>query len=372
MKARLIVAMLVVLLSTAAMAQNATVKGKATDENGQPIADAQVIMKNLEIGRTVTLKTDKGGNFFSIAVPSGKYHISLQKDGKELWHFSGFPITLSVPENIVDFDLKKERSAAAAGGKQPQLTEEQKKQLAEIEKENVTIKQLNQMLADAKAARDAGDFAKAEGVLQQAVQTDPNRELLWFNLAETQAGGAKQETDRTARKAKYEQAGASYKKAVDLALVSTDQRMKPLVGDFYNNYAKALEGAGQVDQAVAAYEEAAKHAPQNSGMYYFNQGAILTNANRSDEAVRAFDKAIAADPAKADAYYWKGIAYMGKATTKDGKYVAPEGTEEAFQKYLELQPDGPLAQPAKDMLAALGSEVKTSLRPRSKKKSDKN
>ena len=45
------------------------------------------------------------------------------------------------------------------------------------------------------------------------------------------------------------------------------------------------------------------------------------------------------------------------------------GTVEAFQKYLELQPDGPNAQSAKDMLTSLGSSVATTFAdPNAKKK----
>ena len=39
--------------------------------------------------------------------------------------------------------------------------------------------------------------------------------------------------------------------------------------------------------------------------------------------------------------------------------VAPPGTAEAFQKYLELDPNGPIAQTAKDMLASIGATVET-------------
>jgi hypothetical protein len=35
------------------------------------------------------------------------------------------------------------------------------------------------------------------------------------------------------------------------------------------------------------------------------------------------------------------------------------GTAESFQKYLELRPDGPFAQSAKDMLTTLGSTIET-------------
>ena len=76
-------------------------------------------------------------------------------------------------------------------------------------------------------------------------------------------------------------------------------------------------------------------------------------------AAAAFDKVIAADPNKAAAYYWKGVNMIGKATLKGDKMVAPEGTAEAFQKYLEIEPTGTFAQPAKDMLASIGASIET-------------
>jgi hypothetical protein len=39
--------------------------------------------------------------------------------------------------------------------------------------------------------------------------------------------------------------------------------------------------------------------------------------------------------------------------------TAPDGTAEAFQKYIELDPNGPMAQTAKDMLATIGATVET-------------
>ena len=77
-----------------------------------------------------------------------------------------------------------------------------------------------------------------------------------------------------------------------------------------------------------------------------------------DDAIVAFDKAIAADPTKAMAYYWKGINMIGKATLKDDKMVAPDGTAEAFQKYMELDPTGQF-RTAKEMLASIGATVET-------------
>ena len=85
----------------------------------------------------------------------------------------------------------------------------------------------------------------------------------------------------------------------------------------------------------------------------------------------AFKKAIEVDPNYADAYYQYGLSLMGKATADaSGKISAPPGTVEAFQKYLDLKPDGPYAQPSKDMIASLGGTVQTNFsnRPGTQKK----
>ena len=50
---------------------------------------------------------------------------------------------------------------------------------------------------------------------------------------------------------------------------------------------------------------------------------------------------------------------IGKATLKGDKMVAPDGTAEAFNKYLELQPKGQFADPAKQMLASIGASIET-------------
>jgi tetratricopeptide (TPR) repeat protein len=110
---------------------------------------------------------------------------------------------------------------------------------------------------------------------------------------------------------------------------------------------------------VANYDKAAQLDPAHAATYFFNEGAVLTNAGKVDAAIAAFDKVIAADPTRAEAYYWKGVNLIGKATLKGDKMVAPDGTAEAFRKYLELQPEGKLAQPAKDMLASIGATIET-------------
>ena len=113
--------------------------------------------------------------------------------------------------------------------------------------------------------------------------------------------------------------------------------------------------------------------PPGAGRYYFNLGAVLTNAQQTEQACEAFKKAYTADPNYADAHYQYGICLTAKAQVgADGKMTFPEGTREAFEKYLQLKPDGPNAESAKGMLAAMGSTVQTEYKnPAAKKAATK-
>ena len=72
----------------------------------------------------------------------------------------------------------------------------------------------------------------------------------------------------------------------------------------------------------------------------------------------------------ADAQYQYGIYLTGKAQTKaDGSLAFPPGTAEAFQKYVELKPEGSFAESAKGMLQAMGQKVETTFQNPNAKKS---
>ncbi len=343
-------ALVLALLVPAAWAQTGSIKGKIVDENGQPIADAHIEMVGKETGRKYSLKSNAKGEIFSLGIASGQYDITVTNaQGQLLTKYTSFPIKLD--ENHLDIDMKKERAASQAT-----ISEEQKKQMEAVAKENQKIKGLNDMLASAKAATDAGNFDQAVQVLTQATQTDPSRDLLWLKLADAQRGAAQKATDPAAKKSMYEGSLESYNKAISLA-----GNTKPdLLGAVYNNMADSYARLGKTDDAIKAYDQAATVNPPGAGGYYFNEGAVFTNTGKVDDAIKAFDKAIAADPTKAAAYYWKGVNLMGKATLKGSKMEAPEGTAEAFNKYLELDPNGQFADPAKQMLASIGADVQTS------------
>jgi len=345
-----ITAFVLALFVPLASAQTGSVKGVVKDENGKPMPDVTMSMYSKETGRKYNIKTDKNGNLFSLGIASGTYDITFtNSQGQQLTKWTGYRINLD--ENKIEVDMAKERAANANS-----VSEEQKKQMEAIEKENTKIKGLNEMLASSKAAMDAGNYDQAVQVLTQATQTDPTRDILWFKLGDAQRQAATKAADPAAKKADYEGSIESYKKAISIAGATKPE----IVGGAYNNMGEAYVKTGQVDEAMKSYEQAATANPTGAAGYYFNEGAVLTNTGKVDDAIKAFDKTIQADPNRAMAYYWKGVNLMGKATLKGNKMEAPEGTAEAFNKYLELDPNGQFAQPAKDMLASMGAEIQTS------------
>ena len=353
--------MLLALVAVAVIAPAAwgtevcTVRGTVKDENGKPAPNQVVQAISKESGRTYTFKTGKNGDYFSLGVVCGSYTFSLMNGTQTVLTFNNVPLK-ATSENTIDFDLQAEK---ARGGNVP--TEAQRKQNEEAQKQNTKIKGLNQSLADAKTAADAKDYAKAVQIMTQATQTDQTHDLLFFKLGDYQRLEAANNPDKAAAKPEFQQAIDNYKKAIDMAKAETNPPVKPeMLGAYYNNLADAQLKAGQTDDAIQSYQAAATADPTKAATYEFNEGAVLTNSGKVDEAIAVFDKVIAADPTKADAYYWKGVNLMGKATLKGNKMEAPPGTQEAFNKYLELAPTGPFADPAKQMLASMGATVETS------------
>ncbi len=356
----------------AAFAQaSGTVKGVCKDVQGNPIVGGVVVWANQENGQKYSVKTDKKGEYLSLGLTTGKYNVTLykspddQKAGKEMDHLNGFVVHLD--DNIVDFDEKKVQEDAAKGkGLSPEQLKQMQEQNAKVEKEKSTVGKLNEKLNAAKTAAEANppDYDTAIAALTEATQMDATRDLIWFKLGDYYRLSATKQTDPAEKQKRLDSAVESYQKAVDLKKSAPADKdpaaaAKNLAA-YYNNLADAYYRAKKIDDAVKTYELSAQTDPSSAGQAYFNIGAVLTNSGRPDEANAAFDKCLAADPNRAEAYYQKGLNLLGKATLQGDKTVAPPGTAEAFQKYLELSPTGPNADSAKALLASLGASVETS------------
>src|SRR5580765_8319465 len=350
-----------------------TVKGTCRDAQGTPIADAIVLFTNLDNGQKYTLKTNKKGEYFSLGLTPGKYNVQVFKNADDQKANTAFDLVKGYQVQLgdndaLDFDVKKRAKQEAKGeGLTPEQLKARQEAQAKQQKETNTVKTLQGKLDAANQAIAAKDYETAIAALTEANQIDATRDVLWYRLGDAYRMSALTQTDKAEKQKRYESAVESYQKAIqskqDNVQAGKEKdaaKANQQLSGFYINMADAYAKSGKVDDAVKSYEAAAKTDPTQAGSVYFNIGAVYTNAGRVDDANAAFDKCIAADPTRAEAYYQKGVNLLGKATLQGNKTIAPPGTAEAFQKYLEVAPEGPNAQSAKDLLTSIGSSVETS------------
>jgi tetratricopeptide (TPR) repeat protein len=279
------------------------------------------------------------------------------------------------------------------------LPDDQKKQLEEMRKHNSdalkaneVIKHLNSDLKsvsddlhDADQAQAAAEQQLGAGATKQAIDakvdeiktakyTDaeqlmtkdttakPDAAILWARLGQAQNGLKK-----------YPDAEASFKKALDLENAS--KKPQPEVqGLAQSGLGEALAREGKNDDAAAAFDAAAKANPPQAEFYLKNETVIFFQQGNAAAQVAAADKAISTDtnpedPNLAVVYYLKGQGLVGNATIdpKTNKIVLPPGCAEAYQKYLELAPNGPYATDAKGILAQAGQTISSSYKATKKK-----
>jgi tetratricopeptide (TPR) repeat protein len=352
------------LFTGAALAQTGSLQGIVKDESGQPLKDALVKIDRKDIKGHYEVKTKKKGDYFHTGLPLGTYRVSVVIDGKERDAVDNVRTKLGEPVDV-NFDLHqaKQQSAelqkAAETGtltaeQQRGMSAEQKAQIEKQMKERAAAlsknKELNDAFNQGMEAKNAKNWDAAVQGFEKAVALDPSQNVIWGNMAESYMEIAKVKTGAE-QQAAMDKAVEAYKKAIEIA---------PTDANYHNNYAIALAKMKKFPEMEAELNKAIELDPGNKGRYYYNLGAILVNANQTPQACDAFQKSIGADPNYADAYYQYGICLTAKATTdKEGKLQFPQGTAEAFQKYLELKPTGPYSDSAKAMLQTMGSTIET-------------
>jgi len=352
------------LVAGVSLAQTSAIAGQVKGEDGKPLQGALIRIERLDIKGNYRVKTNKKGEYFHAGLPLGTYRVILEVDGKEVDRVENVRTRLGDPTEI-NFDmerLKQRREALQRAAESGQLTQEQMRELtpeqrAAMEraaKERAAQLARNKALNDAfnagMQALQAKQYDQAVESFTKAAEIDPKQHVVWAHLADAYIGLAGTKTGAE-QEAALNKGLESYQKALEI---------KPEEAAYHNNYALALARAKKFEEAQAELTKAAQLDPANAGRYFYNLGALLVNSGQNEPATEAFKKAIEADPNYADAHYQYGVSLMAKAqVTPDGKVVPPPGAREAFEKYLQLRPDGPFAEAAKGMIATLDAGVQT-------------
>jgi tetratricopeptide (TPR) repeat protein len=222
----------------------------------------------------------------------------------------------------------------------------------------------DKMDTDAKTA--VSELAMAEQGVQ--AKDTKNHAVVWSNLAQAydKAGQAQEAVD-------------AYQKAIDL---------QPSAG-IYQNQSTSLAAlavaqtdpkaqADKLAQASSDCDQAAKLDPNPAAALacWKNIGIILTGKSDFKDAVPPLVKATQLNPKDVQAWFLLGSAYTGLIMPNQQgdkiTYDIPPGTTDAYQKVIDLDPNGPYAVQAKqnlDALAAMagGDATAVGVRPKKKK-----
>ena len=352
-----------------AWAQISAIEGDVKGADGSPVKGAAILIERKDMKGTYKgAKTDKKGHYIYNGLPLGTYKVSLLVDGNTVDSVDNVKTRLGDP-TPVNFDMKQAEAqkqslqkAADAGTltkeQERGMSKEQLEALKKRQKENEAAMKHNKELNDAfnggMTAMEAKQYDAAIASFQKASEVDPKQEAVWAQLARAyneKADSEKKPDEQQQRNDDLQKAVDSYNKALEL---------KPDDAALHLNLALAMANLKKIPEAKAELEKAATLDPTQAGKAYYNLGAILINSGQNDAASDAFKQAIDKDPGYADAYYQYGVTLMGKMqVASDGKVTYAPGTREAFEKYLELKPDGPNADAAKGFITAMGGTVNT-------------
>jgi tetratricopeptide (TPR) repeat protein len=354
------------LFAAIGWAQTASIEGDIKGDDGKPVVGAVVKIDQTDIKGNYKVKTDKKGHYYQGGLRiAGVFTITVEVNGKDVDQIQGVrPNGGTTFEANFDLKVAAARQAAAAaaaasGAPPPPPAEKEKamsasekaayeKQKKDAEAQMAKNAELNEAFNGGMQAETAKMWDTAIEQFTKASLLGPTQHVVWSHLADAYSARGDSKTGAE-QKADYDKGVEAYKKALELS---------PMDPAYHNNYALILVKTKSMEEALAELNKAATLDPVQAGKYYYNLGAVLANVNQPDAAGEAFQKAMATNPPYVEAYYQYGLVLVGKATVApDGKVLPPPGTMEAFQKYIELAPTGPNAQPAKDLLASLGGSI---------------
>jgi tetratricopeptide (TPR) repeat protein len=350
--AMLAVTLVSFLVPRAAAQNDGKLEGTVIDFDGKPWADLPVHIKS-DMGATQDGKTDANGKFAFTNLKPGKYTFSVKPP--QMQNPFEVPVQVgaggSTPPVNLNFKeiLEKQNPEAAAKYKQQQeqqqkyagMKEHFTKGVALLDQERAARAEQSKATADQKdaakqkvadlASQAVAEFQEAQ---KAAPEKDPNVHLFWARMGEA-----------------YDLAGRN-----DDAINAYQQAVaaKPDNASYYNNLGNVLGRSGKIDEARAAYQKSAELDPPNAALAWRNFGISLYQAGRMQEAVEPLQKSAQIDPKNAQTYYLLGACLIASADYKQVgdkmEVTLKPGTVEAYQKAIELDPNGPWGAQAKQGL----------------------
>lgn len=320
---------LLLLHGGSAIAQNRAIKGKVTDDKGQPIAGAQITLMGLDVSRTFTVKSDKRGEYiYLLGLQAATYRVVARAKGFKPEFKDQLRPQLS-EQLVADFQL-----TPGEDYKLPfEMTDAEKadyaKRLADQEKKRKVNDEIKVDFAQAVQLSESGKYAEAIDLFKKTLERSPDESAIYAGIAKAYE-----------KLGKNDEAVTFYEKAIGLS---------PNDAALYSNMGVTLSTMGKVAESEAAFKKAASIDPVGAGQTFYNLGATLVNNGQTEKAAEAFKQSIAADPNFAESYYQLGISLSGKPDTMPAAI-------EALKKYIEIGKKPDQVDVAKELMKALGGK----------------
>jgi tetratricopeptide (TPR) repeat protein len=300
---------LVLGLASSALAQSGQLRGKVLDADGKPVQGAQILIEFAEgVNRKFEVKTDRRGEFIQIGLQPGAYKVTATVE--KLGSFSqNTRVTLSKPAEVL-FEFKP-----GAGGGDPAAA--------------AKAAALKKAFEEGVAATQTKNYDLAIQKFQEAATVLPSCFDCYYNIGYAHS---QKKDDKAAE--------AAWLKAVEL---------KPDYSEALNALATLYNNQKRFDEASAMSAKAAAAGGviggSGSADAIYNQGIILWNQGKIAEAKVKFEETLKANPNHPEANFQLGMAQLNEGNIP--------GAITAFEKYLQLAPEGQFAAQAKGMLAQL-------------------
>ena len=210
-----------------------------------------------------------------------------------------------------------------------------------------------------RAQQTNAHLEEAAAACEKAISADPNR---WepYQII----GSLEQNAEHN------QEAITSYGKGIEVAQkaisAGTDvARAKVALGQMLSAQGNLYVHDKKFEEAIGFFQKAVE-VDAYPALDYFNICAAYYDINNHESALEACNKAIESDPKMADPYFVKASMLYSQGKVEHGRFNAPPAASEALTKYLELDPNGPRAATAKEMLQHIGAEVETTYKARKK------
>jgi len=315
-----------------ATAEERGIKGKITDDKGQPIQDAVITIEGQDVYFRQSTKSDKKGEFlYLLGQRTGVYVVMVHKEGFQPGYKQNVRPELG-EQVVVDLQLSPGKDFKLPWEMTPEERAQFKKVMDSQQKRTQFSGEVKKFFDEGVQFAKEGKHAEAAASFNKALEKDPKQPGILSRLGEAYT-----------RQDKYEEALATFDKAIALDASNPD---------YYSGKAVVLEKSGKSVEAEEAFQKAVSLAssdPKAAAQNLYNIGIIRANGGKMDQAAEMFKQVVSTDPSFIEAYYQLGLALSGKPETMTQAV-------EAFKKYVKEGKHPEHLDVAKQMIAALGGK----------------